>query len=73
MGGLRPGGGSLSKWGSLSRGSLSREVSVQGGLCKGDPHIVTNGRYASYLNAFLLFLRIEFKVKGQLIASRQYS
>ena len=44
VGCLRP-GESLSGWG----------VSVQGGLCQGDPPVrVTCGRYASYWNAFLL-------------------
>ena len=38
-------------WGSLSRG-----VSAQGALCRGDSRTVTCGPYASYCNAFLLFL-----------------
>ena len=36
------------------RGSLSRESLSMGGLCQGDPHMVTCGQYASYWNAFLL-------------------
>ena len=43
LGGLCPTGGSLSK----------RGLSVQRGLCHGDPRAVTSGRYASYWNAFL--------------------
>ena len=39
--------------GSLSRRSLSKGVSVQGGLCPGST--VTCERYASYWNALLLF------------------
>ena len=49
--------GGLCRVGSLSRGvgALSRVVSVQGGLCQGDPppHAVKSGSYASYWNSFL--------------------
>ena len=57
---LFTGGGGLCLWESLSRGSLSKGVSVQGGQCQGDtpvqrsPHTVKSGWYASYWNAFLL-------------------
>ena len=45
-------GGSLSRKGLCPGGG-----SVQGGLCQGDPpHTVTCGRYASYWNAFFMFL-----------------
>ena len=60
--------GDLCPGGSLSRGSLSKGVSVQGGLCpvgglcpgggsllgRTPARTVTGGRYASYWNAFLL-------------------
>ena len=66
QGGLSP--GKVSVWGSLSRGSLSRRVYVQGSLCLGGlcpgeslskdaPCRVMSGRYASHWNAFLLTWR----------------
>ena len=59
-------GVSVQEWRSLSRGSLSRGISVQGvSVQRGvsvretlpDTRVVTSGRYASYWNA-LLFLNI---------------
>ena len=47
-------GGSLSRRGSFSRGSLSR------GLCPGNPHTVTCGRYASYWNTLLSIITLIF-------------
>ena len=45
----------LSTGGSLSGG----RVSVQGGLCQGDPPgTVTCGRYASYWSAFLFYISL---------------
>ena len=62
--GLRPGRspsqGSPSRWVSVRVESLSRGVSVQGvSVMETFPRMVTNGRYASYWNAFLLL--VDFK------------
>ena len=50
----------LFTWGSLSGGSLSREISVQGVSVRETPlppRTVKNGQNASYWNAFLSFLK----------------
>ena len=59
-GGGSPSQGSPSLWVSVRVESLSRGVSVQGvSVMETLPSMVTNGRYASYWNAFLLL--VDFK------------
>ena len=57
LGGLCPGWGE-SLWGLCPGQSLSRGCFVQGGLCRETPKNQKSGWYASYWNAFLVFVRL---------------